>query len=205
MNALAKRFRVHRRTVRQALESPAPPPRKTPVRTSPKIGPFKAAIDGMLRANLTAPRKQRQTVTRIHARLLDDFGADLSYAAVRDYCAKRKPEIAAEAGHLPDAFVPQGHAPGAEAEVDFGEIWVILAGVKTKCHMFTFRLSRSGTAVHRVYSTQSQEAFLEGHIDAFEEIGGIPKLHIKYDNFNGHIIETGTESYRLAHSRAAAN
>lgn len=74
------------------------------------------------------------------------------------------------------AFVPQVHAPGAEAEVDFGEVWVILAGVKTKCHMFTFRLSHSGRAVHRVYSTQSQEAFLEGHIAAFEEVGGVPRL-----------------------------
>ena len=50
----------------------------------------------------------------------------------------------------------------------------MLAGVKTKCHMFAFRLSHSGKAVHRVYSTQGQEAFLEGHIAAFETIGGIP-------------------------------
>lgn len=203
MNALSKRFRVHRRTVRQALESPSPPPRKTPVRSSPKIGPFKDTIDGMLRANLTAPRKQRQTVTRIHARLLDEFGADLSYASVRDYCARRKPEIAAEAGYLPDVFVPQEHASGAEAEVDFGEVWVILAGIKTKCHMFTFRLSHSGKAVHRVYSTQSQEAFLEGHIDAFEDIGGIPTLHIKYDNLTAAVktVIYGSDRRRVENDR----
>ena len=203
VNALSKRFRVHRRTVRQALESPAPPPRKTPVRSSPKVGPFKDTIDGMLRANLTAPKKQRQTVTRIHARLLDEFGADLSYAAVRDYCARRKPEIGAEAGYLPDAFVPQEHAPGAEAEVDFGEVWVILAGIKTKCHMFTFRLSRSGKAIHRVYSTQSQEAFLEGHIAAFEDIGGVPTLHIKYDNLTAAVktVIYGSDRRRVENDR----
>ncbi|UAJ81787.1 IS21 family transposase (plasmid) [Leifsonia sp. ZF2019] len=203
VNALAKRFRVHRRTIRQALESSVPPPRKTPVRASPKIGPFKNTIDGMLRANLTAPKKQRQTVTRIHARLLDEFGAALSYAAVRDYCAKRKPEIAAEVGRLPDVFVPQEHAPAAEAEVDFGEVWVVLAGVKTKCHMFTFRLSHSGKAVHRVYSTQSQEAFLEGHIDAFEEIGGVPTLHIKYDNLTAAVktVIYGTDRRRVENDR----
>lgn len=43
-------------------------------------------------------------------------------------------------------------------------------------------LSHSGKAVHRVYSTQGQEAFLEGHIAAFEEIGGVPTRHIRYDN-----------------------
>ena len=31
-----------------------------------------------------------------------------------------------------EAMVPQDHAPGAEAEVDFGEVYVILDGVKTK-------------------------------------------------------------------------
>lgn len=127
------------------------------------------------------------TATRMHAQLLDEHDADVSYAAVRDYVAKRRPQIQIEAGRLPEVFVPQAHSPGAEAEVDFGEVWVILAGVKTKCFMFTFRLSHSGKAVHRVYSTQSQEAFLEGHIDAFEEIGGVPTLHIKYDNLTAAV------------------
>ena len=46
--------------------------------------------------------------------------------------------------------MPQEHAPGADGEVDFGEVWVVLNGVKTKCHMFVFRLSRSGKAIHRI-------------------------------------------------------
>lgn len=32
--------------------------------------------------------------------------------------------------------VPQLHEPGQEAEVDFGELWVWLDGVLTKCWMF---------------------------------------------------------------------
>lgn len=47
--------------------------------------------------------------------------------------------------------------------------------------MFTFRLSCSGKAVHRVYVTQGQEPFLEGHLAAFAEIGGVPTRHIRYD------------------------
>ena len=31
-------------------------------------------------------------------------------------------------------FVPQHHPPGLEAEVDFGELWVRLAGVLVKCY-----------------------------------------------------------------------
>ena len=82
------------------------------------------------------------------------------------------------------------------AEVDFGGVWVVLAGVKTKCHMFAFRLSHSGKAVHRVYPTQAQEAFLEGHIDAFVTIGGVPSRHIRYDNLTAAVVRAASASRR---------
>ena len=164
---LARKHGVHRRTVRQALAAAEPPPRKKPVRTAPRLDPYKPAIDEMLRYDLTAPRKQRHTATRILARLCDEHGAtDLSYSTVRDYVRVRRAQIDLEAGRRVEAMVPQDHAPGAEAEVDFGEVYVILDGVKTKCHMFVYRLSHSGKAIHRVYPTGGQEAFLEGHIEA---------------------------------------
>ncbi|GAA3139040.1 IS21 family transposase [Rhodococcus baikonurensis] len=185
---LARRHQVGRATVRMALAQAEPPPRKVPVRCSPKLDPFKAAIDAMLTADIEAPRKQRHTARRILARIADEHGAQhLSYSTVRDYVRVRRAQIDVEAGRRIEVFVPQEHAPGAEAEVDFGEVWVILAGVKTKCHMFAFRLSHSGKAVHRVYSTQGQEAFLEGHIAAFDEIGGVPTRHIRYDNLTSAV------------------
>jgi hypothetical protein len=74
---------------------------------------------------------------------MDEHGAgDLSYSTVRDYVAKRRPEIAAEAGRpLEVGCVPQTHPPAAEAEVNFHDLWVILQGVKTKTALFTMRLS----------------------------------------------------------------
>jgi len=183
---LSRRHRVSRETVRAALAQAEPSPRKVPVRVAVRLEAFKPAIDAMLVEDTTAPRKQRHTARRILARLADEHGAvELSYSTVRDYVRRRRPEIDAKVGRHLEVFVPQEHTPGAEAEVDFGEVWVMLAGVKTKCHMFAFRLSNSGKAVHRIYSTQGQEAFLEGHIDAFETIGGIPAKHIKYDNLMG--------------------
>ena len=153
-----------------------------------RLEAFTPAIEVMLVEDTTAPRKQRHTARRILARLAEEHGAvELSYSTVRDYVRRRRPEIDAKVGRYLEVFVPQEHAPGAEAEVDFGEVWVMLAGVKTKCHMFAFRLSHSGKAVHRVYSTQGQEALLEGHIDAFETIGGVPAKHIKYDNLTAAV------------------
>lgn len=188
---LARRHGVHRRTVRAALASAEPLPRKIQVRVSPRLAPFREAIDQMLRTDLDAPRKQRHTATRVLARLAEEHGAtELSYSTVRDYVRIRRVEIEIEEGRRRvDAFVPQGHAPGAEAEVDFGDVWIVLAGVKTKCHMFVFRLSHSGKAVHRIYSTQSQEAFLQGHIEAFDAIGGIPTRHIRYDNLTSAVTK----------------
>jgi transposase len=185
---LARRHGVGRPTVRLALASPEPPPRKPRVRSAPRLEPFKAAIDAMLVADTTAPRKQRHTARRIFARLIEEHAAaELSYSTVRDYVRVRRAQVDVEAGRRVEVFVPQEHAPGAEAEVDFGEVWVVLGGVKTKCHMFVFWLSHSGKAIHRVYPTQGQEAFLEGHIEAFTAIGGVPTRHIRYDNLTSAV------------------
>src|SRR5260370_30828291 len=52
----------------------------------------------------------------------------------------------------------------------------------TKCFLFTLRLSYSGKAVHRVFASQGQEAFIEGHLHAFAVLGGVPAGKIPYDN-----------------------
>lgn len=189
IRALAERYGVHRRTVRAALESPTPPPRKPRTNTAPKLDQFKPAIDDMLRADRTAPRKQNHTANRIRDRLIAEHGlADVSYSSVRDYVARRRPEIAAEAGaRVETAFVLQDHPPGAEAEVDFGDVWVDRTGTMTKCFLFTFRLSCSGKAIHRVFASQGQEAFIEGHVVAFNAIGGVPFGKIRYDNLRSAV------------------
>jgi transcriptional regulator with XRE-family HTH domain len=66
LRALAARHHVHRRTVKQALESSVPPPKRRPVaRPAPKLGEYRELIDEWLIADLVAPRKQRHTAKRI--------------------------------------------------------------------------------------------------------------------------------------------
>ncbi|MFJ3913819.1 hypothetical protein [Streptomyces vinaceus] len=127
-----------------------------------------------------APRKQRHTVTRIFHRLVEEHGADVSYGMVGYYIAARKPEILVESGKAPlEAFVPQTHQPGHEAEVDFGDVTIRLAGELLTCYLFSFRLSYSGKAVHRVFASCGQEAFFEGHGHALRTLGGVPRNKVR--------------------------
>ncbi len=60
--------------------------------------------------------------------------------------ARRRGEIAAQDRARDGGaagFVPQAKEPGAEAEVDFGEVTVCLAGEPARCYMFAYRLSCS--------------------------------------------------------------
>ncbi|MFI9076798.1 IS21 family transposase [Streptomyces sioyaensis] len=184
--ALALRYKVSRNTVAEALRAPVPRRRKKPPPRVSVLEPVKGFIDAMLRADVVGPRKQRHTIERIVVRLAAEHDFELaSYSTVREYVRKRRPAIVLEVTqgrrHL-EGTVPQEKLPGEEAEVDFADVWLDLAGQRRKCVLFTLRLSYSGKAVHRVYATPSQEAFLEGHVEAFEVLGGVPVRHIRYDN-----------------------
>ncbi|NBH10992.1 IS21 family transposase [Amycolatopsis sp. SID8362] len=189
--ALERKYNVGRRTVVKAVASAWPQPRKKPPPRPSKLDPFKPVIDEILRTDLDAPRKQRHTVKRIFARLIDEHGMiDVSYQVVRAYVATRAPQIRAEAGRGPvAAFIPQAHRPGMEAEVDFGEIAVRLRGQQVTCILFALRCSFSGKAVHRAFASGGQEAFFEGHEHAFRVLGGVPAGQIRYDNLKAAVAQ----------------
>jgi transposase len=191
IRGLARKYEVHRRLVREALGSAWPTPRKPSPPRRWRLDPFKPLIDQMLRADLDAPRKQRHTATRVYDRLVAEHGMQgVSYSRVRAYLAERRPEIWVEAGRgPPQVFIPQSHRPGREAEVDFGDVQVVLAGVATKCYLFCLRLSYSGKAVHRVFASEGQEAFFEGHVHAFDVLGGVPGGKIRYDNLKSAVAQ----------------
>jgi transposase len=183
---LAARHGVHRRTVRQALAAAVPPPRKQyRARPRPAIDPYVSIIDAWLVADQTAPAKQRHTARRIWQRLVAEHGASCSEVTVSRYVARRRGELGIKAVEV---AVPQTHEPGAEAEVDFGEFWAHVGGELVKCWMFVMRLSCSGRAFHVGFTTQAQEAFLQGHVLAFNHFGGVP-ARIRYDNLKPAVIK----------------
>ncbi len=185
IRALAQRHRVHRRTVRQALGNAVPPPRKTPQRAAPVLGPHEATVRGWLVADLDAPRKQRHTARRVWQRLLEEEGVEVAESTVRARVREFKVEVGLDRRQV---MVAQAHAPGEEAEVDFGEFRAVICGEVTKLWMFVLRLSHSGKAVHLAYANQAQESFLDGHVRAFDRLGGVPTGRIRYDNLKPAVI-----------------
>ncbi len=201
IRALADKHKVHRRTVRQALEDAVPPVRKSPARTAPVLGLHVATIRGWLVEDLTAPKKQRHTARRVWQRLLEEEGAVVAESSVRNLVAQLRVEVG---GGREQVMVPQTHPPAQEAEVDFGEFQAVIAGSVMKLFMFCLRLSHSGKAVHIAYANQSQESFLDGHVRAFEALGGVPIGMIRYDNLTPAVIRVALGRERLENPRFVA-
>ena len=181
---LSRRFRVHRRDVRQALLSPVPPARQSLSPRPSLLDEWKPTIDAWLEADRTAPRKQRHTARRVWERLRDEHEVVVGESTVRRYVTevRRRQEVP-----LAEVMVPQRHVLGDEAEVDFGTITVELAGLVVQLQLFLMRLSASGRTFTRAYLNECQEVFLDGHVQAFEYFGGVPG-RVRYDNLKAAVV-----------------
>jgi transposase len=199
IRALSKRHGVHRRAVRQALESAVPPTKRRPEsRPAPKLGPFRALIEEWLAADVHAPRKQRHTARRVWQRLREEHGADVSERQVDRYVAtvrRRMGEV--------EAFVPLVSDAGVEAEVDWGEAQILLRGEQTVVHLFLMRACHSGASFVMAFASETQQAFLEGHVAALEWFGGVFDL-VRYDNLKAAVARVLKGRRRVESDRFVA-
>jgi transposase len=172
--AAAREFGLARKTVRKMLEYSVPPgyQRQEPVRR-PKLGPLQGVIDAILEDDKQRTRKQRHTAKRIFERLRAEHGYTGGYTIVKDYV--RSSKIGGR-----EMFIPLTHAPG-EAQADFGEAQVAIAGAEQKAHFMAFSLPHSDDCFVQAFPAETMEAFLEAHVRAFEYFGGVP-MRILYDN-----------------------
>jgi len=146
--------------------------RQQPIRR-PKLGPWIGVIDAILDDDKQRPAKQRHTAKRIFDRLREEHGFTGGYTIVKDY-------VRGEQLRSREMFVPLTHAPG-EAQADFGEALVVIAGVEQKAHYLAMDLPHSDDCFVAAFPAETTEAFLEGHVRAFAYFGGVP-TRILYDN-----------------------
>ena len=156
-----------------------PPPMPKPVRNS-KLDPFKEEIDQWLEDDKNNRKKQRHTAQRVFDRLSEIYGHafDCSYRLVADYVAMKKREL--YSGDRQFYFQLQ-HIPG-EAQVDFGEAeFLEQSGVKQNGHHLNVSFPHSNGGFTQLFRGENQQCLMEGLINIFEHIGGVPK-RIWFDN-----------------------
>jgi transposase len=172
--AVAQEFGIARETVRKMLRYSVPPGyrREQPVKR-PKLGPWLGVIDAILEEDKSNPVKQRHTAKRIFDRLRQEYAYTGGYTIVKDYVRWHRARTA-------EMFVPLIHAAG-EAQADFGQAVVVMAGVKCKAHYLAIDLPQSDDCFVMAFPAETTEAFLEGHLRAFAYFGGVPR-QILYDN-----------------------
>jgi transposase len=136
-------------------------------------------VDAILEDDRTAPVKQRHTAKRIFERLRDEHGYGGGYTVMQDYV--RQSRVRGR-----ETFVPLAHPPG-HAQVDFGEAVGLIGGVGQKIDFLCMDLPQSDAYFVKAFPRETTEAFLDGHVSAFDFFGGIPQS-ILPDYVPGHII-----------------
>lgn len=184
IQGVAQKFGVHRRMVREAIESAVPRPRKKAERHKPKMTAIIPFIEEILEADQKAPRKQRHTAHRIWRRLrLERPEGAVAESTVRQYVRKRRAELGLGRAEV---CVPQTYHWGQEGQVDWYEAWAEIDGEEVKAYVFCLRSMASGGAFHRAYPHASQQAFLEAHELAFAYFGGVFRV-LRFDNLKSAV------------------
>jgi transposase len=188
IRAIARERGHGRPVVRRAIASAEPGQyRIGALRAAPVLGPYRGRIDELLAENKTMPRKQRYTAHKIFE-LLQAEGYTGSESGVRTYVAARRQEL-----RVAPTFIPLEFDPGQDAQMDWGEAQVDMAGQRITVQVFVLRLNYSRAKFVMAFPFQKQEAFLEGHVQAFRFFGGVPH-RITYDNLK-------TAVYRILSGR----
>jgi transposase len=176
---ISRQLEISRPTIRKALES-AEPWHYTLSRPKPcpAMDPYRDVIVSWLELDKSAPSKQQHTAKRIYDRLCQEHGFGGADSTVRRYVRKLRWELN-QATEEP--FLTLTADPGEMAQVDWGEARIILQGQDVEVCLFCMRLRYSSVPYVWAARHERFEAFLEGHVRAFDWFDGVPE-NLVYDN-----------------------
>lgn len=173
VGTIATELRLHRDTVRRALETDRFPQGKTlRVRlTDPYVEFIRETLE----------KYPRLRATRIYE-MIRSRGYQGSVIQVRRLVAELRPVRR-------EAFLRLRTFAGEQGQVDwahFGEVQVGRARRKLSCFVLT--LSHSRALALEFFFDQSLENFLRAHVRAFQTLGGCPRI-LLYDNLRSVVLE----------------
>lgn len=192
---VARELGHSRKTVAKALAHASPPGYQMGAdRKCPVMDAYRAVIEQWLESDKAAPTKQRHTAQRMYERLRDEHQFRGNEGTVRRFVARLK------AKQPKEAFMPLLFEAGEEAQVDWGEAKVIENGIQRTVQLFCMRLSHSKASFVCPYERATMEAFLDGHVRAFEFFGGVPR-RLAYDNLKSAVTHVGRGRERKLNER----
>jgi transposase len=175
---ISRELRLSRKVVRKALRSDKTAfAYKRQHQPRPQLDGHIARLDVLLAEELTKPKRERLSLTRLFEGLRAEGYAG-GYDAVRRYAQRWFAEHAATAAGV---FVPLAFAPGEAYQFDWSHETVRLAGVTTQVKVAHIRLCHSRLFLLRAYPRETQEMVFDAHEHAFRFFGGSCQRGI-YDN-----------------------
>jgi len=158
-------------------------------RPAPVLGPYYARLNELVAENERLPSKQRRTLRQMYVQL-QAAGYSGSESSVRTYVWLKHKHSQRMAVYLPLEFDPAEYA-----QADWGEAEVYIADEQLTAQIFVMRLCYSRRTFARAYPTQRQEAFFDGHAQAFQFFGGVPRT-VTYDNLSTAVQQVLTGRQR---------
>jgi transposase len=182
---IARRLQMNRRTVAR-LAGAAQPPRYRRAPTGSMLDPLEPVMRAVL-ADWPAIKAPRMTEL-----LRTDYGYEGSVDLVRDRLRALRPPPVRPAQRT-------GYAPGQVAQVDWAEMESRpkLLGRERRVYALIVSLPYSGAQTAHFSLDMTVESFLEGHVAAFDYLGGVPHECV-YDNLRSAVARRQGEVIRWA-------
>jgi transposase len=174
---IARRLGINRRTVKRLVDADEPP-RYERAPSGSMLDPLVPVIRKLIEEwpEIKAPR--------VTETLRDDYG----YAGSVDLVRKRMAALRPPSGER--AAQRTGYRPGQVMQVDWAEmptrprIW----GKERRVYALICSLPFSGAATAHFTFDMTIESFLQGHVRAFDWLGGVPRECV-YDNLRSAVAK----------------
>jgi hypothetical protein len=154
-------------------------PRATPKQETSSVAKWQPRIEALLKGG-AKPKAIFDCLCR------EDKDFQGHYNAVKRLC-RRLGELTGPAAE--DVVIPID-APLGEAQIDFGYVGLLYdpaAGRERKAWVFVMVLAHSRRMVARIAFDQSVDTWLRLHVEAFDELGGVPSMWVP-DNLKAAVI-----------------
>ena len=136
-------------------------------------------IDGLLEENRRKAQEgmgKQLLKKRDILEILWDQGYEIGYTTVCNYIKEReKPQ------GVKEAYIRQEYQPGDTCEFDWGEVKLIIGGIRMNLNMSVFTSAYSNYRYGSLYRRQATLSFMETHVEFFSHVGGVYR-EMLYDN-----------------------